>query len=271
MAQAIYIVDAFAGEAFSGNPAAVCPLEAPADAGWMQKVAMEMNLSETVFVTPAAGGAWGIRWFTPMREVELCGHATLAASHALWEAGLADAGDAVRFDSMSGALTAERDSTGVITLDFPVVAPVEETVPGVLQESLAGARWFGSGGTKMLALLEDADAVRGYEPDLRAIASFKRVGLIVTAPGDEAGVDFVSRFFAPGVGIDEDPVCGSAHCLLGAFWAERLGKSELIARQLSARGGELRVGVRGERVALGGRAVTTVRGELAGAAVPAGV
>ncbi len=266
MGQPVIVVDAFTDTPFCGNPAAVCPLEAPGDSGWMQRVAAEMNLSETVFVTPTAGVSWGIRWFTPTQEVELCGHATLAASHALWESGRAPTDAPIVYDSMSGALSATRDDDGVISLDFPAIPPTEEPIPDALRATLAGVRWFGGGGTKMLALLENADAVRGFVPDLPAIASFERVGLIVTAEGDAPGVDFVSRFFAPGVGVDEDPVCGSAHCVLTPFWSGRLGKDVLSARQLSARGGELRLALRGQRVALGGRAVTTLRGELSGAA-----
>ncbi len=268
MSQPIYIVDAFTDAAFAGNPAAVCPLDEPADAGWMQRVAAEMNLSETVFVVPKADGRWGIRWFTPLQEVELCGHATLAASQAAYETGRVTADDGLVFDSMSGELRAQRDGDGVIWLDFPAVPMREEAVPGSLRESLDGASWFGAGGTKMLALLEDESAVRGYVPDLTAIKAFARVGLIVTAPGDDADVDFVSRFFAPGVGIDEDPVCGSAHCLLTPYWAERLRKTELSARQISARGGTLSLKLQGDRVALGGRAVMTLRGELTAAACP---
>lgn len=270
MSQPLYIVDAFADEAFRGNPAAVCPLEAPADAEWMQRVAGEMNLSETVFVSPAADGAWGIRWFTPLQEVELCGHATLAASHALWESGRAGLDAPIHYESMSGPLTATRDGDGLIALDFPGVPVREESVPEALRPSLRGATWFGVGGTKMMTVLESPKAVRVYEPDLAVIATFKRIGLIVTARGDEPGIDFVSRFFAPGVGIDEDPVCGSAHCLLAPFWGDRLGKAEMRARQLSVRGGELRLTLRDDRVLLGGRAVTTLRGELTDAACPAG-
>lgn len=266
MGQPVIVVDAFTDTPFCGNPAAVCPLDAPADPAWMQRVAAEMNLSETVFVTHGADGSWGIRWFTPTQEVELCGHATLAASHALWESGRAAPDAPIGYDSMSGPLSASRDEDGVIALDFPAIPPTEEPIPDALRASLAGSRWFGGGGTKMLALLDDADAVRGFVPDLPAIASFKRVGLIVTAGGDETGVDFVSRFFAPGVGVDEDPVCGSAHCVLTPFWSGRLGKDTMRAHQLSARGGELRLALRGGRVALGGRAVTTLRGELSEAA-----
>ena len=265
MSQPIFIVDAFTSEAFAGNPAAVCPLEAPADEAWMKNVAREMNLSETAFVHPRVDGDWGIRWFTPAVEVELCGHATLAASHALWESGRVEE-DEIRFDSTSGALTATRESDGLIRLDFPALPPRETEIPESLTGSLRGARWFGEGGTKMVALLGDARAVREYVPDLSALKTFLGRGLIVTAEGDEDGIDFVSRFFAPGVGVDEDPVCGSAHCALTALWSGRLGKSAMTARQVSARGGEVRVELRGDRVSLGGYATTTLRGELSEAA-----
>jgi len=265
MSQPIYIVDAFTDEPFRGNPAAVCPLEEPADEAWMKRVAMEMNLSETVFVSPRADGSWGIRWFTPTVEVELCGHATLAASRALWETGRVDE-DEIRYDSKSGALSATREGDGLIRLDFPALPVTETEIPATLRGSLAGARWFGEGGTKMLALLDDASGVRGYVPDLSALKGFLGRGLIVTAEGDEDGIDFVSRFFAPGVGVDEDPVCGSAHCALASFWSGRLGTSAMIARQVSARGGEVRVELSGDRVSLGGYATMTLRGELTGAA-----
>ena len=257
------IVDAFTDTAFAGNPAAVCVLERPGDAAWMQRVAVEMNLSETVFLT-REGDGWGIRWFTPGTEVDLCGHATLAAAHALWERGEAPADRPIGFTSRSGPLSAARDGDGWITLDFPAQPAHEQPVPPALSASLQGAVWFGSNGHKMLAVLRDESAVRGFLPDRDAILASGNEGLIVAARGD--GADFVSRFFAPAVGIDEDPVCGSAHCLLGPDWAGVLGKNELSAQQVSPRGGALRVTVAGDRVKIAGRAVTTLVGELTDAA-----
>ena len=269
MTRPVFCVDAFTAEPFAGNPAAVCLLEdEAADPGWMQRVAAEMNLSETAFLRPQAeAGRYRLRWFTPAVEVDLCGHATLASAHVLWTEGLAEAGRALRFDTASGPLAARRDGDGVIWLDFPATpaAPVDPP-PGLL-EALGGgaARWVGLGRFDYLVELEDEAAVRDLAPDLRRLGRLtpESVGVIVTAVAARRdGYDFVSRYFAPAAGIDEDPVTGSAHCALGPFWAGRLGRDELTGFQASTRGGLVQVRPAGDRVHLGGRAVTVLRGQL---------
>ncbi len=254
-------VDAFAEAPFRGNPAAVCLLDGPREDAWMQAVALEMNLSETAFLLPE-GERWRLRWFTPAVEVDLCGHATLASAHALWEEGRAPEGTSLRFLTRSGELRADRRD-GLIELDFPAT-PVEpaEPPPALLAALKASPRFAGRSRFDWLVLLEGEPAVRTLGPDFRALAAVTERGLIATAPSDSPEFDFVSRFFAPAAGIAEDPVTGSAHCALGPFWAERLGKPELRAFQASRRGGSLRVRLSGDRVLLGGRAVTTLRGEI---------
>jgi len=263
----LLIIDAFTDRAFAGNPAAVCLADEPGPADWMQRLAAEMNLSETAFPTKRAGGDWDLRWFTPRREVDLCGHATLASAHALWESGRAPQDAPITFQSRSGPLSATRDG-GLITLDFPARPPAQTETPEPLRAALAEATFVGQAGGKLMAVLPSESKVREFTPDRGAILETRSLGLIVTAPGDHDDLDLVSRFFAPAAGIDEDPVTGSAHCLLAPYWAERLGKTALRARQLSARGGDLRLELRGDRVAIAGRAVTTLRGELADAALP---
>jgi predicted PhzF superfamily epimerase YddE/YHI9 len=263
----LYQVDAFTTEPFAGNPAAVCLLGADADPGWMQRVAAEMNLSETAFLRPSAeAGRYGLRWFTPTVEVELCGHATLASAHVLFSEGLAEAGEAVRFDSAGGPLTARSGAGGDIWLDFPATPAASADPPGWLLEALGAGpvRWVGLGRLDYLVELEDEATVRGLAPDVRRLDGLGSRGVIVTAAasGGAGGYDFVSRFFAPGAGIDEDPVTGSAHCALGPFWADRLGRDELIGFQASPRGGLVQVRPQGDRVLLGGRAVTVLRGHL---------
>ena len=267
MTRPLFQVDAFTAEPFAGNPAAVCLLEdEDADPGWMQRVAAEMNLSETAFLRPRAeAGRYVLRWFTPAVEVELCGHATLASAHVLWTEGLADAAQELRFDTASGPLAARRDGDGAIWLDFPATPAAPVDPPAGLLEALGAvaARWVGLGRFDYLVELEDEAAVRALAPDVRRLAGLGVRGVIVTAAaGGPGGHDFVSRFFAPGAGIDEDPVTGSAHCTLGPFWAERLGRAELTGFQASARGGLVQVRPRGDRVLLGGRAVTVLRGQL---------
>jgi PhzF family phenazine biosynthesis protein len=258
----IYQVDAFAGEPFEGNPAAVVPLDGPADERWMQAVAMEMNLSETAFLW-REGGGWRLRWFTPLVEVDLCGHATLASAHILWETGLLAAGDAACFETRSGRLTCTREG-GWITMNFPADPPIPTPpAPGVLEALNAGEPVFaGQSSFDAFVVLDSEAAVRSVAPDMGALAGCTRRGVIVTAPADDAAFDFVSRVFAPAVGIDEDPVTGSAHCALAVYWAEALGRDELTGRQISRRGGTVRVAVAGDRVRLGGQAVTVLRGDL---------
>jgi PhzF family phenazine biosynthesis protein len=257
----LYQVDAFTDRAFAGNPAAVCFLDGPREAGWMQDVAREMNLSETAFLAPADGG-FNLRWFTPAVEVELCGHATLASAHALWETGRLGAGETARFHTLSGLLTAERRGEW-IELDFPArrVEP-EEPPPGLLAALGASPSFAGKSRYDYFLELPEEDAVRALRPDFQALRPLPVRGIIVTARGTGNPFDFVSRFFAPGSGVDEDPVTGSAHCTLAPYWAERLGKEEMLAYQASARGGVVRVRAVGERVKLGGQAVTVLQGRL---------
>ncbi|HEX5758078.1 MAG TPA: PhzF family phenazine biosynthesis protein [Thermoanaerobaculia bacterium] len=272
MALEVYQVDAFADQPFTGNPAAVVPLAAARDAAWMQAVAAEMNLSETAFLVPrgaaaAGGGAeWDLRWFTPEVEMELCGHATLAAAHVLWETGRLPAAASVRFHTLSGVLAAERRD-GLVELDFPALPPVAEPRPWPQVAAVVGAEpvWVGRRGESLVVQLEDEAAVRGLAPDLTGLLQLAD-GLIATARATTPAFDFVSRYFAPGVGIAEDPVTGYAHCVLTPFWAERLGRDEMSAYQASRRGGVVRVRLAGDRVRLGGRAVTVLRGELTPAA-----
>ena len=258
----VFQVDAFTGAAFGGNPAAVCLLDAPADAAWMQSVATEMNLSETAFLVPRGVGCWDLRWFTPAVEVDLCGHATLASAHVLWQEGLDGGAEALSFSTRSGTLGARRDGE-LVELDFPSTpAGVAEPPPDLLEALGVDPVQTASSGTDWLVELDDEAAVRAAQPDSRRLLSVDCRGVIVTAPAsEESAADVVSRFFAPRVGIDEDPVTGSAHCAVGPWWAERLGP-RLVAHQASARGGELRVIVDGDRVRLGGTAVTVLRGEL---------
>ncbi len=261
MAVPLYQVDAFTDRPFSGNPAAVCLLAEAAHDDWMQEVAAEMNLSETAFLLPEADG-WRLRWFTPVLEVELCGHATLASAHVLWETGRLAADEPARFHTRSGLLTAERDG-GLIDLDFPTLPPSECPAPEGLVEALGvSVRWVGTNRSYFLVEVADESLVRGLAPDMERLAKLPALGFIVTSRSDTSRYDFVSRFFAPAGGIAEDPVTGSAHCYLGPYWGERLGKKDLRAYQASARGGEIRVRLRGDRVRLGGSAVTVMRGEL---------
>jgi len=267
MGMRISQVDAFTDRRFAGNPAAVCVLSEPAEEAWMQDVAAEMNLSETAFTWRlAASSRFSLRWFTPRTEVDLCGHATLATAHVLWEDGHLFTGEPALFETRSGLLTTKRGPDG-IELDFPS-EPVHEqlTAPGELAE-LRGAlgaqlRFAGRNRFDLLVELETEELVRGLRPDIRRLEQFPVRGVIVTGGSSSRDYDFVSRFFAPLVGIDEDPVCGSAHCCLGPYWAEKLGRSTLTARQVSCRGGVVKVRVEGPRLVLIGQAVTVLRGEL---------
>jgi PhzF family phenazine biosynthesis protein len=256
-----FVVDAFTSTAFAGNPAAVVLLDAPAPETWMRAVAAEMNLSETAFVVPTDTPAtFALRWFTPTVEVDLCGHATLAAAHVLWSAGRApDAG--ITFDTKGGALGAARLADSSIELDFPAnAADVQDPPPGFLAAlGIDDARFGATTDGWFVVELHDEAAVRALAPDFAALAAFATC--IVTAPADGGGVAIASRVFGPSVGIDEDPVTGSAHCVLASWWADRVGPS-FRARQVSARGGELDVRLAGDRVRLGGHAVTVATGEL---------
>jgi predicted PhzF superfamily epimerase YddE/YHI9 len=254
-------IDAFTDRPFAGNPAAVCLLTGPRDAAWMQQVAAEMNLSETSFLVPGDDGHH-LRWFTPAVEVDLCGHATLAAAHALWETGRLRPEEPARFHTRSGLLTARR-AGGWIEMDFPAT-PAEPCPPpdSLLAALGAVARSVGKNRFDYLVEVESEEALRRLGPDIAALARLPVRGVIVTARATMPGFDFVSRFFAPAAGVAEDPVTGSAHCCLGPFWRDRLGKDELRAYQASRRGGVLGVRVAGDRVRLRGQAVTVLRGEL---------
>jgi len=256
-------VDAFTDEPFKGNPAAVCLLEQQKSSDWMQHLAQEMNLSETAFLRPQDDG-WSLRWFTPAVEVDLCGHATLASAHALWEEGILPPGETAKFHTRSGLLTASRAGDW-IELDFPAKPQEPVAAPAGLLEAL-GVKCpthIGQSAFDYLVELDSEDAVRQLNPDHAALRKLTVRGVIVTSRSKSGDFDFVSRFFAPGAGIDEDPVTGSAHCTLAPFWASRLHKNEFVAYQASARGGVVRVRVAGDRVKIGGRAVTVFRGELA--------
>ncbi len=245
MSLVLQVVDAFTDRPFAGNPAAVAVLAGFPPDRWMQKVALEMNLSETAFVVGRGDGEYDLRWFTPEAEVDLCGHATLASAHVVGGG---------RFHTRSGVLTCRSVGGDLIEMDFPADPPAAVDAPPGLQ-SIPSRSWA-KGRFDLLVELPDAAAVRGFEADMAAIRSLDCRGLIVTAAGDRPGVDCVSRVFCPAVGVPEDPVTGSAHCTLACYWEARTGRSELVGYQASARGGTVRMRRAGDRVALGGRAVT---------------
>jgi PhzF family phenazine biosynthesis protein len=260
----LWQVDAFTAVPFAGNPAAVCLLPGPADAAWMAAVAAEMNLSETAFLWPLADG-YSLRWFTPSVEVDLCGHATLASAHVLFSKGLLGANDTAVFHTRSGPLSARLEDS-FIELDFPARPAVPTAVPDDLLPALglisAEVLYSGKGGGDYLLILDDEQRVRSLRPDFAALAHLPIRGVIASSAADSSEFDFVSRFFAPGSGIDEDPVTGSAHCCLAPYWAAQLGKDDFTAYQASPRGGVLQVRLEGERVKLRGQAVTVLEGNL---------
>jgi PhzF family phenazine biosynthesis protein len=255
-------IDAFTSTPFRGNPAAVCLLDRERDARWMQDVAAEMNLSETAFLLPRDDGH-SLRWFTPAVEVSLCGHATLASAHALWEEQILTPDETARFHTKSGLLTARR-AGGRIELDFPATREERADAPEGLLEALGVTDPVYVGRNKFDYLVEVAseEIVRSLDPDHPRLRKIPVRGIIVTSRASTTDADFVSRFFAPGSGVDEDPVTGSAHCCLTPYWSARLGRTEMTAFQASARGGFVHVRLDGERVKLGGNAVTVLRGEL---------
>lgn len=258
----LFQIDAFTDQPFAGNPAAVCLLAAPRSAEWMAAVAREMNLSETAFLVRRADG-FDLRWFTPAIEVDLCGHATLASAHMLWELQQAPPGEMLRFHTKSGVLTADRRADW-IELDFPARADTPEAPPEGLIDALGltTTRHVGRFNDDYLIEVDGEAVVAGLAPDFARLRALPLRAVIVTSRATSAGVDFVSRFFAPGAGIDEDPVTGSAHCLLTPYWSAQLGGTEFVARQLSARGGLLRLSLAGDRVRIRGQAITVLRGEL---------
>jgi predicted PhzF superfamily epimerase YddE/YHI9 len=261
MSTPIYQVDAFTSQPFRGNPAGVCLLSEPRADAWMQDVAREMNLSETAFLVPEQDG-YRLRWFTPAVEVDLCGHATLGSAHILFETGRVKADAEIHFYTRSGLLTAVR-SGAWIELNFPVKPVAECALPQGMQAAL-GVPFTFVGKSQFDYLVEVADeaALRGITPDFAVLYQVEARGVIVTSRAASPQFDFVSRFFAPRVGVNEDPVTGSAHCVLAHYWSLKLGKTTFMAHQASARGGDLRVRLDGERVLIGGQAVTVIKGDL---------
>lgn len=261
----IYVVDAFAEEPFTGNQAAVCVLDASADDAWLQSLAAEMNYSETAYLLATEGGEadYSLRWFTPAYEVDLCGHATLASAHVLWREKGSELRE-LKFETRSGILTAtQRDET--IVLDFPATPPEPCPEDSKLLAALGidtGVAYVGRSTFDSLVVIENATTLRELKPDFRQLKAGDYRGYIVTAPSDDERFDFLSRFFAPGAGIDEDPVTGSAHCCLTPYWASRLSKNNMVGFQASSRGGIVSVELNAARVALGGNAVTVTRGKL---------
>jgi PhzF family phenazine biosynthesis protein len=264
----LFQIDAFTSRPFAGNPAAVCVLPEPRDERWMQQVAAEMNLAETAFLVPRSNGggevSFDLRWFTPTVEVDLCGHATLASAHALWqETRTLPPGDIARFHTKSGLLTATRDGDW-IELNFPATPAEPADAPDALLTGLgvASPRFVGRSRFDYLVELENEDAVRALAPDLAMLRTLPGRGVIATSASASRGRDFVSRFFAPAAGVDEDPVTGSAHCCLMPYWSAKLGRTELVGEQISARGGVVKLRLDGDRVRLAGQAVTVLRGQL---------
>jgi len=258
----IYQVDAFTAKAFSGNPACVHIADEHTPDEWMQSIAAEMNVSETAFVIPMKSGLT-IRWFTPVAEVNLCGHATLSASHILYETGYVRPSDEILFNSKSGELRITKNGSW-ITMDFPVYPLIARSVTPDF-EKIAGIKpleVYDSNDNWTVVLLKDEDQVRNARPDFGAMRNAGMRDLIITAPSSEAGFDFCTRCFVPSVGIDEDPVTGSAHCALTPFWNIKTGRTDFISHQVSKRGGILKVSLKGDRVLISGQAVTVFRGEL---------
>jgi predicted PhzF superfamily epimerase YddE/YHI9 len=257
----IYQVDSFTDKPFAGNPAGVCILEKAADDRWMQNVAMEMNLAETAFLYPVSDG-YNLRWFTPTVEVDLCGHATLASAHILYQLEILQPDQQARFHSRSGLLTAEKQG-GWIELNFPAIPAVQLSVPdGPLAALGVEALWVGQSKFDYLVEVASETEVRELNPDFGAMKKLDGRGVIVTSRASTPGYDFVSRFFAPAAGVDEDPATGSSHCTLAPYWEPKLSKSEMVGYQASRRGGTVRVRRAGDRVMLGGQAVTVLTAEI---------
>ncbi|HEU5220201.1 MAG TPA: PhzF family phenazine biosynthesis protein [Gemmatimonadales bacterium] len=257
----LWLIDAFTDAVFAGNPAGVCFLTQPMSDVWMQGVAREMNQAETAFLIPRQDG-FDLRWFTPNAEVDLCGHATLASAHYLWAKRRLKPTEVARFHTRSGLLTAKRKAKWIV-LDFPATPPEPcEPPPYLLDAFRAGGSPAFKSLFDYMVVLDKPAKLREVEPDFRLLNAIETRGVILTAPSDEPGVDFLSRFFAPAVGVPEDPVTGSAHCTLAPYWTARLGRNPLVGRQVSSRGGLVQVEVEGNRVRLGGKAVTVVKGTL---------
>ena len=254
----IYKADAFAEKAFEGNPAAVVPLQEWLPDALMQQIAMENNLSETAFFVPTESG-FHIRWFTPKAEVKLCGHATLATAHVLFN-HLGFTGNEISFDSLSGVLKVTREN-GLIVLDFPALTATKTEIPVAVAKAFHFApKACFKGRDDYMLIFENEQEVLSLQPDFQQLVNAQTRGVICTSKSEK--YDFVSRFFAPAVGVNEDPVTGSAHTMLIPFWAEKLGKTEMVAKQVSARGGFLHCKLAGDRVKIGGKAVTFLTGEI---------
>ncbi len=263
MGQTIFQVDSFTNTPFAGNPAGVCILSEERNDQWMQDVAKEMNLSETAFLLKTDDG-YNLRWFTPAAEVDLCGHATLASAHILWETGVLSTSEQARFHTRSGLLTTDRRGDWY-EMDFPSKAEVAAEAPAGLVEALGAGvvvKYVGKNQFDYLVEVESESVVREIQPDFTQLSKIPVRGVIVTSLSSSGSYDFVSRFFAPAVGVNEDPVTGSAHCCLSPFWSERLERNELVGYQASARGGVVKVRLNGDRVKIGGQAVTVLVGEL---------
>ena len=257
----LFQVDAFAAKPFGGNPAGVCILPEKKSKSWMQYIAREMNLSETAFLFKKKN-QYDLRWFTPATEVELCGHATLASAHILWQFGYLEPGEQARFQTLSGLLSAEKKGEYIV-LDFPAKPEQSASIPSGLKEALdTTPKYVGINKFDYLLELNTESEVRNLRPNFERLKQVQSRGIIVTARADGQKYDFVSRFFAPAVGINEDPVTGSAHCCLGPYWANKLNRNELIGYQASERGGFVHVRVEGDCIHLGGMAVTIFKGEI---------
>ena len=257
----LFQVDSFTLNAFKGNPAGVCLLTHPVEAEWMQNVAAEMNVAETAFILKTQDH-FDLRWFAPKSEVELCGHATLASAHILWQEGICHPAEQIQFKTLSGTLIANKVQNK-IELDFPTTPVKEISDKSTLERVVAqNILYAGKNRFDFLVQLDGEEKIRNFNPDFEKIKSLGNRGLIITSRADSGNYDFVSRFFAPTIGIDEDPVTGSAHCTLGPFWQDRLQKSEFLGYQASARGGEVNVKVQNDRAILGGQAVTVFRGDI---------
>jgi PhzF family phenazine biosynthesis protein len=261
MMTSLYVVDAFTDHAFSGNPAGVCLLSVARETEWMQQVAFEMNLSETAFVLKRESG-FSLRWFTPTTEVDLCGHATLASAHILWENRVLSANETIHFHTRSDILTAKKTGDR-IEMGFPAMyARPEEFSSELLSVFKINPLYVGKFNDRQLIEVQNAGIVRGLNPDFAKLKQLKERGIVITSVSDSPDYDFISRYFAPWVGVNEDPVTGTSHCCLATYWSKRLQKTELRAYQASARGGFLTVKLEGERVLLGGQAVTVLKGDL---------
>ena len=258
----LYQVDSFTTEPFKGNPAGVCLLEQPASESWMQNLAMEMNLAETAFIYPESDG-FRLRWFTPITEVELCGHATLATAHILFETGKLKPNETARFYTKSGILTVKKNDD-FLEMIFPATPASQCPEPENLSRALGNVNFLycGKNDFDYLVELDSEDVIKSLKPDFELLKQITTRGIIVTSRSRSLEFDFVSRFFAPSLGIDEDPVTGSAHCTLGPYWVKKLSKSKFVAYQASSRGGIVQVELKGDRVLLRGRAVTIFSASL---------